>query len=212
MATMPTARHLGSTAESFPEAIHTDRGGTGSGRPPQRRVAPLVALLASAAVMAGCGAAALPSPGGGSGTSTAGARRATSTAGTTGQQRGSAAPAPAGPGAATADPAARYAAHYRPNGTATVAPGQAVQIAASDFAFSPNTLTVMAGKPLRIQLNNVSTEAHNFDFPSQNVNVNLPARTSTTVTFTPARAGTFYFYCNLPGHAAAGMVGKLTVR
>lgn len=32
-----------------------------------------------------------------------------------------------------------------------------------------------------------------------------------TVTFTPTEAGTYEFYCTVPGHKASGMVGKLIV-
>jgi uncharacterized cupredoxin-like copper-binding protein len=196
---------------------------------------PAFAVLAAASLLAGCGAAAMPNPGAGSGATggrtapakpaapgtsgvggaaapRTGAVRSTVPAGPVGQQRGGAAPTSQGAVANPKDPAARYAAYYRPNGTVTVTPGRAVQMQASDFAFSPNTLTVLAGKPVRLQISNVATEAHNFDLPSQRLDVNLPARTTTAITFTPTAPGTFYFYCNLPGHAAAGMVGKLVVR
>ncbi len=35
---------------------------------------------------------------------------------------------------------------------------------------------------------------------------------TTTVDFTPTKAGTYSFACNLPGHKEAGMVGTLTVQ
>jgi heme/copper-type cytochrome/quinol oxidase subunit 2 len=106
---------------------------------------------------------------------------------------------------------AQYAAYYRVNGTATLAAGAPLSMNAADFAFRPNTLTVKVGTPVHINVQNTSSEAHNFDLPAFGVNVNLPPGTTTAVTFTPTQTGTYYFWCNLPGHPQAGMVGKITV-
>ncbi len=114
-------------------------------------------------------------------------------------------------GAGSTQTGASYAQFYKVNGTATVAAGSPLSMNANDFAFSPNTLTVKVGTKVHINVDNTAAEPHNFDLPAFGVNDNLPAGTTTAVSFTPTKAGTYYFWCNLPGHAQAGMVGKLTV-
>lgn len=104
-----------------------------------------------------------------------------------------------------------YAKYFRVNGTASIAAGVPLAMEAADFAFSPNTLTVKAGTRVHINVTNTSPEPHNFSLPVFGVNVNLPPGTTTPVNFTASRAGTYYFYCSLPGHPQAGMVGRLTV-
>lgn len=79
------------------------------------------------------------------------------------------------------------------------------------LAFIPTTLTAPAGK-ITIVLTDDSSIQHSIaikapgDVPGQIVN---PGQTSTTTaTLTP---GTYQYYCTVPGHAQAGMVGTLTV-
>ncbi len=106
---------------------------------------------------------------------------------------------------------AEYAQYYRTNGTAAIVAGAPLTMWASDFAFSPNALAVRVGTRVHLNVDNASPEAHNFTLEAFGVNVNLPPDTTTPVSFIPSRTGTYYFYCNLPGHAQAGMVGRLTV-
>ena len=114
-------------------------------------------------------------------------------------------------GSASSATAAEYAPYYKVNGVATLRSGSPLAMQAGDFAFSPNTLSTKIGTPVRLDVDNTSPEAHNFALPAFAVNTALPAGRTTTVTFTPTKVGTYYFYCNLPGHPEAGMVGKLTV-
>ncbi len=106
---------------------------------------------------------------------------------------------------------AQFAQLFNENTQVTITPGMPVAVQAGDFYFQPNALTVKAGTAVHLQVKNLSTEPHNFQVPAFNVNVTLPAQTTTAVSFTPTRAGTYYFACGLPGQADAGMVGRLTV-
>ena len=79
------------------------------------------------------------------------------------------------------------------------------------LAFVPTTLTAPAGK-VTIILTDDSAIQHSIaikapgDVPGPIVN---PGQMSTTTaTLTP---GTYQYYCTVPGHAQAGMVGTLTV-
>ena len=110
------------------------------------------------------------------------------------------------------DNGAQYASKYKANGTATVTAGQPLTITLGTMDFQPNTLTVAKGTAVTIKLNNTSALSHNFSLDPFHVSQNVDAGQSATVTFTPDQTGTFYFYCNVSGHAAAGMVGKITVQ
>ena len=147
-------------------------------------------------------------PRGRAGTSAGGATAPRGGAGATGRGPSSGGGSRTGP----ATGAARYAAYYKPNGAALLTPTQPTTITATDYAFRPNTLTVKAGTTATLRLDNAATEPHNFDLPSLGVDLNLPAGRTVVVTLAFQKPGTFYFYCNLPGHATAGMVGKILVR
>ncbi len=172
----------------------------------QRHMAALV--LAALVLAAGCGTPRrIPMPNssstsGVSSTSSQGSSQgSSSTAGTTTTS------------SATQANGAQYAQYFTVKGTpVTVKVGVAVSMTANDFYFSPNALTVKMGTTVHLDIDNVASEPHNFNLPAFGVNtMNLPTGTTTKVTFTPNRAGTYYFWCSLPGHAEAGMVGRLIV-
>ena len=51
---------------------------------------------------------------------------------------------------------------------------------------------------------------HNFSIDELDIDVDIaPGATEEVVINAPA--GTYEFYCNVPGHKAAGMLGTLTV-
>ena len=156
------------------------------------------AALSAAMILGACGAGTRNTPGLSSTMSSSAPASSSSSA-------------PTGSGTSSDQTGASFAQYYKLNGTATIAAGSPLAMNANDFAFKPNTLTVKAGTPVHINIDNTAAEPHNIDLPIFGVNVNLPAGTTTAVTFTPNKAGTYYFWCNLPGHGQAGMVGKLTV-
>jgi uncharacterized cupredoxin-like copper-binding protein len=102
--------------------------------------------------------------------------------------------------------------------------------AANELEFVPDTLQFSAGKRYQLTLTNPSNSKHYFtakDFAdgiwSQKVeagNVEIkgaihelelkPGATAEWV-FIPIKSGTYELHCSIPGHAAAGMVGKLAV-
>jgi uncharacterized cupredoxin-like copper-binding protein len=72
------------------------------------------------------------------------------------------------------------------------------------------TLTVTPGETIDVA--NVGAAMHNLTIETLDISVDLPPGESTTVTI-PADAtpGEYAFLCNVPGHAAAGMVGTLVI-
>jgi plastocyanin len=80
-----------------------------------------------------------------------------------------------------------------------------------DIAFQPTELTIPANTDVTITLNNTGATAHNFSIDELGISVDVdPGQTGTTTI--NADAGTYTFYCNVPGHREAGMEGTLTVQ
>jgi nitrite reductase (NO-forming) len=127
-------------------------------------------------------------------------------------------------GAQSSTPPAGGAACVGAAGTATAATqstpsaGQCVTITSHDIYFSPNLVTIPANTPVTIMLPNEGVTLHNFsitdhrnpDLPNLNIDVDINAG-DTQSTEVNADPGAYYFYCNVPGHEAAGMFGYLQV-
>ena len=130
---------------------------------------------------------------------------------------GAAAPA-ASAGAGTTSPAAsgqKAPGPYTPNGSATVTGDQASIQALDTLKWQPNTLTVSPGAKVTLQVQNTGNTAHSFIGPALGVSTAKPIATGATtpVSFTaPNTAGTYQFWCDIPGHAEAGMVGEVIVK
>ncbi len=88
----------------------------------------------------------------------------------------------------------------------------AVTIEMVDIAFEPKEVTIPADTDVTVTLPNAGAAAHNFHIDELNIHTeDVPSGGSTTVTIN-APAGTYEFYCNVPGHKEAGMVGTITVQ
>jgi uncharacterized cupredoxin-like copper-binding protein len=62
-----------------------------------------------------------------------------------------------------------------------------------------------------VTLPNEGVTLHNFSVDSLGISVDIAPGETKTVTITaPARS--YEYYCNVPGHKEAGMVGTLTVQ
>lgn len=89
---------------------------------------------------------------------------------------------------------------------------QVLRIRASEFSFSPAVIRTVAGRPVRLVLDNSGgTTEHDVEIPALGVRIFAPAgeKSEKLVVFT--QPGDYDFRCGLPGHAEAGMGGKLTV-
>lgn len=93
----------------------------------------------------------------------------------------------------------------------TVADAPALTVVATDFAFEPNTIELVAGEPLNITLE-VQEGGHDLAVPDVGFRIPIldepDAAVATLVIDGP---GTYSFSCLVPGHAAQGMVGTITV-
>lgn len=93
------------------------------------------------------------------------------------------------------------------------AAAQKVTVVAKEFAYTPNKITVKAGRPVQLVLDNKGVIEHDFVVDRFKVRTGIiqPGKTGT-VTFTPSAKGTFEFHCSVPGHKEAGMKGTLVVQ
>ncbi len=81
-----------------------------------------------------------------------------------------------------------------------------------EFAYTPSSFTIPADTDVSVTLTNSGVTPHNFtiDNPSV-VSDDVQAGQSTALTLN-LPAGTYEFYCSIPGHRELGMVGTLTVQ
>jgi len=86
---------------------------------------------------------------------------------------------------------------------------EAPTLTSKDFSFSPDVLTVPAGKMADVCIMN--SGLHTFTVDELGIHQRL-APGMNTVMFTVSEPGTFEYYCAIPGHRERGMVGTLEVR
>lgn len=90
--------------------------------------------------------------------------------------------------------------------------GGEVEISTEDIKFDPKELTIAANTEVKIKVTNKGVLQHDFHVDKLNVTSKLlNGGESDTVTI-KAAAGTYEFWCTVPGHKEAGMVGTLTVK
>ena len=114
---------------------------------------------------------------------------------------------PAASPQAGASPAAGPAAAAPASGGATTA-----TIDTEDIKFDKKELTVAANTDVKITVTNKGVLQHDFHVDKLNITSKLlNSGESDTVTIN-AKPGTYDFWCTVPGHKEAGMVGKITAK
>jgi plastocyanin len=87
--------------------------------------------------------------------------------------------------------------------------GGAISICASDIKFDVVTVKAQPG-PLKVTLVNGGAIYHTLKIPDANVELKTNSGKTDSATVTLSK-GTHSFDCTVPGHAAAGMKGKIVV-
>lgn len=117
-----------------------------------------------------------------------------------------------------ASPEASPGASPEASPSASPVAGDRVEIVSYDIYFEPKEVTIPADTDVTIVLPNEGVTMHNFsvddknneELPFEPIDIDIqPGATEETTINAPA--GEYYFYCNVPGHEAAGMWGTLTV-
>jgi len=90
-------------------------------------------------------------------------------------------------------------------------PGQAegILLKSHNMAYSSTRLQVQPGEHT-ITLDNADFVPHTFTIDALGINLTVPARGEDQLTII-LPPGTYTFYCDIPGHPEAGMVGELVV-
>lgn len=81
------------------------------------------------------------------------------------------------------------------------------------LAFEPHTLQVRLGEEAELLLiNRATAQAHSLVIPELNFkSPHVAPGQRVALNLKPGRTGTFRFFCDVPGHKDAGMVGLITV-
>ena len=114
-------------------------------------------------------------------------------------------------------------------------PATEITLDATDFAYSPVSVTIPVGEPVMLTLKNIGAVEHDFvvdkiaaevevvqDSGSDvhhahgaeaNYDLHFSAQPGETsvIEFTVSEPGTYTFYCSVAGHKEAGMLGELVV-
>lgn len=80
--------------------------------------------------------------------------------------------------------------------------------------WQPNVILAKPGDKIDLEVRNAGNTVHTFVSPGLSVNqADVPTQKNTTVSFSaPSAPGAYQFWCNIPGHAEAGMVGEVIVQ
>jgi plastocyanin len=86
-----------------------------------------------------------------------------------------------------------------------------VAVVATEFAFSPNEITVAAGRPINLTLVNEGSVPHDLVVPELDLRVEARPGQSSTAGFAPSERGQYSIVCTYAGHAGAGMRATMIV-
>lgn len=104
-----------------------------------------------------------------------------------------------------------------------------LNVTMTEFAFTPNTFTIPAGKTISITIRNNGAVVHSFIVMKSGYSVNgqftdadkpnifweepqiAPGQSITDKFAAPEEPGVYQIICGVPGHLESGMVAKLTV-
>lgn len=87
-----------------------------------------------------------------------------------------------------------------------------ITVVGTEFAFSPSAITVQAGQKVKLTFKNEGRAPHNLVIEGFGISTKtIGGGQADIVEFAAPQSGTYTFICSVPGHAAAGMSGDLTV-
>ncbi len=86
-----------------------------------------------------------------------------------------------------------------------------VRVELDEFSFSPSVLELRAGETVNLVLVNEGQLPHDLTIPALGFSLAVGPGETASAALTVERAGSYGFFCSVPGHRAAGMVGTLVV-
>jgi uncharacterized cupredoxin-like copper-binding protein len=89
--------------------------------------------------------------------------------------------------------------------------GSTISVTAKEFSFEPKEIKLEAGKAATIALKNTGAVEHDITIDSPAFKLlAVPTKTGEAELTIPT-AGSYTYYCSVPGHRQAGMEGPVTV-
>jgi cytochrome c oxidase subunit 2 len=85
-----------------------------------------------------------------------------------------------------------------------------ITVDARNYEFDPGTIDVAAGEDVEIVLHS-EDQRHDLTLEGKGLVVDVAGGKTASGGLRVARPGSYTFYCAIPGHRAAGMVGTLEV-
>lgn len=96
--------------------------------------------------------------------------------------------------------------------TSSMEGAEEITVEGNEFAFTPSTITVKEGVPVKLTFKNTGKYPHNFTVSDLSVQTaTVQSGQEDTITFTPTKTGSFEYICTVPTHLDKGMKGTLTV-
>ena len=89
--------------------------------------------------------------------------------------------------------------------------GSSFALQAIDIDWNPKALSVPADTDVVVTVTNTGFMQHNFVIDELSISTDLLNGGDSVDVMINAPAGSYMFYCSVPGHKDAGMVGTLTV-
>lgn len=86
-----------------------------------------------------------------------------------------------------------------------------VIVEAGDVWFEPDQVEVDVGEEVNLRVVNTGDAFHDLTVPAADVRLDVEAGDEVVGGLRLDEPGTYEFYCSVPGHAAAGMSGTITV-
>ncbi len=99
-----------------------------------------------------------------------------------------------------------------PAAPAAAAGSTAVSIGEYDLYFEPADVTIPANTDVQVTLTNNGALEHNWDVLGTSFKTQIAGNGAVETITVNLAAGSYDVQCDVPGHAAAGMVGVLTVQ
>jgi plastocyanin len=90
------------------------------------------------------------------------------------------------------------------------ASADALTVVATEFSYDPEDFTLPADTPVEIVLDNQGVIEHDITIDEGDVYIYADAGETVSEEVT-LPAGTYTYYCDIPGHRASGMEGTVTV-
>lgn len=95
----------------------------------------------------------------------------------------------------------------------TVQASGRVTVVGKEFQFIPNVIRIERGQAVTIVFKDEGALSHNLTIPGLHVRTpTIQSGAQATLHFIAKEAGTFPFWCTVPGHKEAGMRGTVVIR